>query len=100
MGRLSLLRLSLEHRLRSSRFRLPRSAQATADKSSRLRRDKPAGRLLRIHVERFNPALRLYERLGFTLAEDEGVYLFLTWSHGQPLVQNPPEKGRRGEQGE
>jgi ribosomal protein S18 acetylase RimI-like enzyme len=33
---------------------------------------------LTIHVERLNPALRLYERLGFTLAEDKGVYLFLT----------------------
>ena len=30
-----------------------------------------------IHVERMNPALRLYERLGFALAEDKGVYLFL-----------------------
>jgi ribosomal protein S18 acetylase RimI-like enzyme len=30
-----------------------------------------------IHVERMNPALRLYDRLGFALAEDKGVYLFL-----------------------
>jgi ribosomal protein S18 acetylase RimI-like enzyme len=30
-----------------------------------------------IHVERFNPALRLYERLGFAVAEDKGVYLLL-----------------------
>ena len=30
-----------------------------------------------IHVERMNPALRLYERLGFSVAEDKGVYLFL-----------------------
>jgi ribosomal protein S18 acetylase RimI-like enzyme len=30
-----------------------------------------------IHVERLNPALRLYERLGFSVAEDKGVYLFL-----------------------
>jgi ribosomal protein S18 acetylase RimI-like enzyme len=30
-----------------------------------------------IHVERMNPALRLYERLGFSVAEDRGVYLFL-----------------------
>ena len=30
-----------------------------------------------IHVERMNPALRLYSRLGFALAEDKGVYLFL-----------------------
>ena len=38
-----------------------------------------SGRPLRIHVERFNPALRLYERLGFRLIEDKGVYLFLEW---------------------
>ena len=36
-----------------------------------------AGKSLTIHVERMNPALRLYERLGFSLAEDKGVYLFL-----------------------
>jgi GNAT superfamily N-acetyltransferase len=33
-----------------------------------------------IHVERMNPALRLYDRLGFVIAEDKGVYLFLRWS--------------------
>jgi ribosomal protein S18 acetylase RimI-like enzyme len=38
-----------------------------------------AGSPLRIHVERFNPALRLYERLGFRQIEDKGVYLFLEW---------------------
>jgi hypothetical protein len=32
---------------------------------------------LRIHVERFNPALRLYERLGFRQIEDRDVYLFM-----------------------
>lgn len=32
---------------------------------------------VRIHVEKQNPALRLYERLGFTPCEDQGVYLFL-----------------------
>jgi ribosomal protein S18 acetylase RimI-like enzyme len=35
------------------------------------------GKSLTIHVERMNPALRLYERLGFSVAEDKGVYLFL-----------------------
>lgn len=35
------------------------------------------GRPVTIHVERHNPALRLYERLGFTVADDLGVYLFL-----------------------
>jgi ribosomal protein S18 acetylase RimI-like enzyme len=35
---------------------------------------------LSIHVERFNPALRLYERHGFQLREDKGVYLLLEWT--------------------
>jgi hypothetical protein len=35
---------------------------------------------VRIHVEKFNPALRLYERLGFAPIEDKGVYLFLEWA--------------------
>jgi ribosomal protein S18 acetylase RimI-like enzyme len=35
------------------------------------------GKSVTIHVERANPALRLYARLGFSLAEDRGVYLFL-----------------------
>lgn len=38
-----------------------------------------AGKPLRIHVERFNPALRLYGRLGFTPIADRGVYLFMEW---------------------
>jgi GNAT superfamily N-acetyltransferase len=37
------------------------------------------GMQLSIHVEKFNPALRLYERLGFLPAEDRGVYLLLSW---------------------
>jgi ribosomal protein S18 acetylase RimI-like enzyme len=36
-----------------------------------------AGKRVTIHVERFNRALRLYERLGFSVAEDKGAYLFL-----------------------
>ena len=32
---------------------------------------------VRIHVEQFNPARRLYERLGFRVTEDQGVYLLM-----------------------
>jgi ribosomal protein S18 acetylase RimI-like enzyme len=39
-----------------------------------------AGKAVRIHVERFNPALRLYDRLGFRPIVDRGVYLFLEWT--------------------
>jgi GNAT superfamily N-acetyltransferase len=35
---------------------------------------------VRIHVEKCNPALRLYERLGFAPIEDKGVYLFMEWA--------------------
>lgn len=38
-----------------------------------------SGRPVRIHVEKFNPALRLYQRLGFRAIEDQGVYLFMEW---------------------
>jgi ribosomal protein S18 acetylase RimI-like enzyme len=32
-----------------------------------------------IHVEVSNPALRLYERLGFRQVQDEGIYYFMRW---------------------
>lgn len=38
---------------------------------------RAAGKALSIHVEKFNPALRLYERLGFRAREDKGVYLLM-----------------------
>jgi len=41
---------------------------------------RTAGKSLTIHVERFNRALQLYERLGFRQVEDKGVYLLLEWS--------------------
>lgn len=45
-----------------------------------LTQGQSSGRKVTIHVERFNPALRLYKRLGFQLIEDKGVYLFLGWN--------------------
>ena len=33
-----------------------------------------------IHVEQFNPAMRLYQRMGFCPKEDKGVYLLMEWS--------------------
>ena len=41
---------------------------------------KAANKPLTLHVERSNPALRLYMRLGFSQKDDLGVYLFLEWS--------------------
>lgn len=54
-----------------------------------MREAREAGKAVRIHVERWNPALRLYERLGFRLLEDKGVHLFLEWR--PPAASPAPE---------
>jgi ribosomal protein S18 acetylase RimI-like enzyme len=38
-----------------------------------------AGRPLSIYVEKFNPALKLYRRLGFRTIEESGVYDLMSW---------------------
>lgn len=42
-----------------------------------------ASRSMIIYVEKFNPALRLYQRLGFVKVEDRGVYDLMRWTDGQ-----------------
>lgn len=37
------------------------------------------GKPVRIHVERNNPAMHLYDRLGFRKVEDQGVYWLMEW---------------------
>ena len=44
---------------------------------------------LTLHVEPANPAQRMYQRLGFQLIENRGVYDFLGWESGM-------EHGERG----
>jgi ribosomal protein S18 acetylase RimI-like enzyme len=41
---------------------------------------KQAGLPVRIHVERMNPAMRLYTRLGFRKIDEHGVYDLMEWS--------------------
>lgn len=45
--------------------------------SGLIQESEQSGKKLNIHVEYFNPALRLYERLGFKKTDDTGVYLFM-----------------------
>jgi ribosomal protein S18 acetylase RimI-like enzyme len=45
-----------------------------------------AGKAARIHVEKNNPALRLYHRLGFKITGDAGVYYLMEW---QPRAAQP-----------
>src|ERR1700731_2986167 len=46
---------------------------------------RAANKPLTIHVERFNPALRLYERLGVKTVQEQQVYLLREWE-----VVSPP----------
>ena len=51
---------------------------ATALLADLIAEAEAASKPLTIHVERTNPAIAFYERLGFRLTEDRGVYLFMT----------------------
>lgn len=44
-----------------------------------------AGKPFTIHVEKFNPAMRLYRRLGFASAEEQGVYDLMRWTPPQSV---------------
>ncbi len=44
-----------------------------------LKEARRIGKPVRIHVEKFNPALRLYQRLGFRQLRDSGVYWLMEW---------------------
>jgi ribosomal protein S18 acetylase RimI-like enzyme len=46
-------------------------------------RGAAAGKPVTIHVESFNPALRLYRRLGFEQVDTNGVYLLMRWTPPQ-----------------
>jgi GNAT superfamily N-acetyltransferase len=41
---------------------------------------KGSGKATRIYVEEFNPSLRLFKRLGFSVTEQHGIHLLLEWS--------------------
>ncbi len=42
-----------------------------------------SGKPLRLHVEKNNRALRLYQRLGFTITNDLGFHYFMEWRPAQ-----------------
>ncbi|HEY2233156.1 MAG TPA: GNAT family N-acetyltransferase [Candidatus Angelobacter sp.] len=41
---------------------------------------KEAGKPVTIYVETFNPSLRLFQRLGFTTIQQEGLHLLLQYA--------------------
>ena len=51
---------------------------------------RAAGKGVSIHVEKQNPARHLYERLGFVVVEDKGVYDLMEWGMERSSDQGLP----------
>src|SRR5262245_14183562 len=83
IGRLYIERRPREHRIIDIAF-LPEhrgSGFGGALLRDLLDEAAAAGKAVSTHVEKFNPAMRLYRRLGFLTEEDKGVYDLMHW-HG------------------
>ena len=82
IGRLYLERLPEQHRIVDIAF-LPQHrgrGLGAALLRDLLDEASAAGRQIEIHVEKQNPAMRLYHRLGFVTEEDKGIYDLMRWS--------------------
>jgi ribosomal protein S18 acetylase RimI-like enzyme len=83
IGRLYLGRWPDDHRILDIAF-LPQHCSkgfGTALLRDLLDEAAAACKPVSIHVEKFNPAMRLYRRLGFVTVEDQGVYDLIRWSN-------------------
>jgi ribosomal protein S18 acetylase RimI-like enzyme len=79
VGRLYLARLPEEFRIIDIAL-LPqcrRTGIGTTLLKNILSEASTAGRRVRLHVERSNPALRLYQRLGFKVIEEGSIHLLM-----------------------
>jgi ribosomal protein S18 acetylase RimI-like enzyme len=80
-GRLYIDRWAREHRIMDIAFMPEHCGQGlgTALLGDLLAEGAAAGKCVTIHVEKNNPAMRLYRRLGFVAVEDKGVYDLMRW---------------------
>jgi GNAT superfamily N-acetyltransferase len=77
-GEIRILDIALlaEHRNKGVGTRIIKDLMAEAAKT---------GRPLRIYVESFNPALRLFQRMGFSQTEQTGFHCLMQWQ--QPVAE-------------
>lgn len=84
IGRLYIERWPSQHRIIDIAF-LPahrRKGFGAALLSDLIDEASAVRKAVSIHVEKHNPAMQLYRRLGFTVAEDKGVYDLMVRSPG------------------
>ncbi len=76
IGRLYLDRWPTQHRIIDIAFLPEHRGKGLGEALLRDLMDEATacGKAVSIHVEKFNPAMRLYRRLGFETVEDKGVY--------------------------
>jgi ribosomal protein S18 acetylase RimI-like enzyme len=84
IGRLYIERWPSQHRIIDIAFLPEHRGKGYGEALLRDLMDEAAacGKEVSIHVEKLNPAMRLYRRLGFVIEEDKGVYDLMRWSRG------------------
>jgi len=84
IGRLYIERWPSQHRIIDIAFLPGHRGKGYGEALLRDLMDEAAacGKTVMIYVEKFNPAMRLYHRLGFKTEEDKGVYDLMRWSAG------------------
>ena len=82
IGRLYLERWPSQHRIIDIAFLPAHRGKGFGAALLRDLQDEAAGagKAVSIHVEKNNPAMRLYRRLGFRTEEDKGVYDLMRWT--------------------
>jgi GNAT superfamily N-acetyltransferase len=81
IGRLYLARWKSEHRIVDIALLPEHRGRGVGSALLRDLLDEAAGaaKAVTIHVEKFNPAMSLYLRLGFVAAREEGAYQLMRW---------------------
>jgi ribosomal protein S18 acetylase RimI-like enzyme len=91
VGRLYIERWPTQHRIIDIAFLPEHRGQGSGEALLRDLMDEAAsaGRDVSIHVEKYNPAMRLYRRLGFVTEEDKGVYDLMRWTPESVAAAQP-----------
>ena len=91
VGRLYIERWPSQHRIIDIAFLPAHRGQGSGEALLRDLMDEAAaaGKAVSIHVEKYNPAMRLYRRLGFVTEGDNGVYDLMCWTPESVAAAQP-----------